>query len=321
MPAITRDFCYILDGAGGGRRASFDKLPPREAIVWVHWDYQDPRNRERIHKMNLGKPVMNSLLDANTHPRFFTYRNGFVVVLRGVNMSGTEDIEDMIALRVWVEKNRIVTLSHRSLAALDEVLALLRKKQGPRTPADCCIALAQEITRNIAATVIKIEDEVDDVEETVIEEKERFNKNLHLRLSVLRHKIIGLRRYVVPQKEMIGALKGLDSPLLSEKNAQDIHELSLNLTKVVDDLNFARDHTNMTQEELDSKANSNLGQVMYLMSMVMFIFTPVTFITGLLGSNVGGIPFQAEEGFLFVVGFLLLILIFQLILLKKMKWF
>ena len=90
----------------------------------------------------------------------------------------------------------------------------------------------------------------------------------------------------------------------------------------MEDLNSARDHSTVTQEELDSKTNVSLNQTMYIMSIVIVIFTPLTFITGLLGANIGGIPFGDDtRGFFIVAAFLFFVALLQLSILKKMRWF
>ena len=49
---------------------------------------------------------------------------------------------------------------------------------------------------------------------------------------------------------------------------------------------------------------------------------PISFITGLLGVNVGGIPWAEDPfGFLEVVLLLLVITLFQLILFRRKNWF
>ena len=141
-------------------------------------------------------------------------------------------------------------------------------------------------------------------------------------MSQLRHKIVGLRRYLVPQRDVAKVLRNVDHAVLSEENMQQLKEIYLDLSKAVEDLNSARDHSTVTQEELDSRTNVNLNQTMYLMSIVIVIFTPLTFITGLLGANIGGIPFnQDERGFITIALFLFVIALLQLSFLKKMRWF
>jgi zinc transporter len=78
----------------------------------------------------------------------------------------------------------------------------------------------------------------------------------------------------------------------------------------------------VTQEELDSQTNINISRTMYLMSLVMLIFTPLTFVTGLLGANIGGIPFNdSPYGFAFICVILLCMVAFQFYLIKRIKWF
>jgi zinc transporter len=51
-------------------------------------------------------------------------------------------------------------------------------------------------------------------------------------------------------------------------------------------------------------------------------FLPLTFVTGLLGINVGGIPGgQSEFGFLLVCLALIGALVLELLLLYRMRWF
>jgi zinc transporter len=59
----------------------------------------------------------------------------------------------------------------------------------------------------------------------------------------------------------------------------------------------------------------------YLMSLFTIIFTPITFLTSLLGVNLAGIPFSSE-GWSFVGLILLLVIIcvISVIWLKYKKW-
>ena len=60
---------------------------------------------------------------------------------------------------------------------------------------------------------------------------------------------------------------------------------------------------------------------MYILSLIAGIFLPISFVTGLLGINVGGIP-AAENpwGFLIVSLLLLTIVVLQVILFKRRHW-
>jgi len=69
-----------------------------------------------------------------------------------------------------------------------------------------------------------------------------------------------------------------------------------------------RERAALLHEQLTDLRTEQLDQRSLLISMVAFIFLPLTFVTGLLGMNVEGIPFAREPwAFWGVVGFCVLI--------------
>ena len=111
----TAEFCYILDGKGKAKPVSLKTISNyTKSHVWVHIDYTNEENQEWLKKQRLSPAVFENLIDSDTTPRYFKEKKGILIVLRGVNV--TEDDEDnMIALHVWMTKNRLLTLSHSSL--------------------------------------------------------------------------------------------------------------------------------------------------------------------------------------------------------------
>lgn len=323
MASITTEFCFALDGKGGAEKLDLEKVNvSKEKNLWIHIDYKDRENQEWLEEMGLDETVVENLLDEDTSPRYFSHDNGLLVVMRSVNTHKKDDVDDMIAIHMWIEKDRILTLSHRALPAVRLVSSLIKRAEGPKSPIDCFITLAENLTEGITKTIDQIDDEVDEIEELVIKPDSHKNKNLRTEISELRHKIVGLRRYLVPQRNVVKIMKNISHPLIKEDDSIRLRDIYLDLSKAVEDLDFARDHSTVTQEELDSKTNVNLNQTMYMMSIVMVIFTPLTFLTGLLGANIGGIPFGNDDmGFIFISLILLAVVGFQIAVFKRMRWF
>lgn len=323
MASITTEFCFALDGKGGGEKLDLEKVDVfKTKNLWIHIDYKDQENQEWLEEMELDDVIIENLLDEDTSPRYFSHNKGLLVVMRGVNTHKKDDVDDMIAIHMWIEKDRIMTLSHRSLPTVRKISNLIKKNEGPENPIDCFIAIAKNMTERITKTIAQIDDEVDEIEESVIRTESYKDKLLRGKISELRHKIVGLRRYLVPQRDAIKVMKNISHPLLNEDYSLQLRDIYMDLAKAVEDLDFARDHSTVTQEELDSKTNVNLTQTMYMMSIVMVIFTPMTFLTGLLGANIGGIPFGNDDmGFIFISLILLAVVGFQIAVFKRMKWF
>ncbi|MDR2901852.1 MAG: hypothetical protein LBU87_01920 [Lactobacillales bacterium] len=325
-PILTSDFCFQLKENEKGKRIDLKDIKKYpKAKLWIHLDYQKEKSHDFVRHLNLGKSITNDLLDPETSPHYFLGKTGLMVIMRGVNMQKNAEIDDMISLRIWIDAKRIITLSHRHIAALDDITHAIKKGKGPKSPMDCFLTIAGHMTEGIANAAVKIDDKVDEIEDVIVaagETSMMANKELRMNLSSLRHDIIGLRRYLVPQLEMLRVLKSATHPLIVPEDSEQLNAIFIDLLKAVEDLNFARDHSNVSQEELDSKINISISQTMYIMSIVMVIFTPLTFITGLLGANIGGIPFgENTYGFLFICLFLILMAVVQIIVIKKMRWF
>jgi len=318
----TAEFCYVLDGKGKAKSIPQKSVSnTTKGPIWAHIDYTNSQNQEWLKRQKLSTSVLENLLDSDTTPRYFKEPRGLLIVLRGVN-TGSNEPDDMIAVHIWMTKNRLLTLSHRSLPTISNIMADFKKGNGPKTIQECFVQLARQMNGRIEKALVDINEEGDELEEAIIGETSfREDTVLRNRLSTLRHKIVGLRRYLVPQRDMINKLCA-ESNIFEDENLQQLQELARDVSTIVSELDFARDHSAVTQEELDSQTNIEMSQTMYLMSLIMVVFTPLTFITGLLGANVGGIPFgEHPYGFIAITIILIIIAIAQAFILKKVHWF
>jgi len=60
---------------------------------------------------------------------------------------------------------------------------------------------------------------------------------------------------------------------------------------------------------------------MYLLTMVASFVMPLSFVTGLLGVNVGGIPGQTNSlAFPIVIGTLIVMVVVQVFIFRRLKW-
>ena len=110
--------------------------------------------------------------------------------------------------------------------------------------------------------------------------------------------------------------------MLTQDDRSDIREIYNDITKAVEDLDYSRDHLAVFHEELQSKMTISMTKIMYIISIVTVIFTPLTVLTGLLGVNVQGIPYAENDyAFAFVCLIMLGITILLVYLMKKLRWF
>jgi zinc transporter len=137
-----------------------------------------------------------------------------------------------------------------------------------------------------------------------------------------RRQAISLRRFLAPQREALHRLQAEGIAWLSAQDRARMREIADLTAHYIEALDVSRDLAAVAQEELHSRLSEQLERRMYTLAIITAIFLPLTFITGLLGINVAGIPGSSSSwGFLGVSGVLALILSGQLWILRRRKWF
>ena len=316
-------FALVLDKKGSAQKIPLSKVSTiLRNPLWIHLDSESLEGASFLKKNKTKDVVLEHLLSVETAPKCTRYHHGLMVTLRGLNVNKDAD-DDMVAVHIWMTRKHLITMANQPVAAVTALMDLLRRKKGPKTTGECLTQLAHLMIKTIKNSLADIAEKADDLEDRVIEEKGiRQDKKLREDLSHLRHLIVSFRRFLAPQQSVMQSLEHVSEKLFNKEDRAHLHTLSRDLDFAVEKLNFARDHSSVTQDQLDAKTNTNISQIMYLMSMIMVIFTPLSFITGLLGANIGGIPFSDNPyGFLLICGILTGILICQISIIKKMHWF
>ena len=62
------------------------------------------------------------------------------------------------------------------------------------------------------------------------------------------------------------------------------------VTRYLEDLELARERALVSQEELTNRLAQDQNSRLYVLSIVAAVFLPLSFVTGLLGMNVAGLP-------------------------------
>ena len=295
--------CWALDGKGGARRVEDesvnDPLPPGQTL-WVHFDIGDADACRWVqHDAKLPDYAVDSLLADETRPRSAIFADGLLIVLRGVNLNPGADPEDMVAIRVWIERNRIISSRRRRLLSIQDIADSFTEGTGPAGPSDFLPMLIECLADRIGTFVDAIDARLDDIEDV----SARGDITSHrVQLSALRRQIAEVRRFLAPQRDALDRLTRQSSPWLEEPDVMALRQEADRVTRYLEDLDLGRERAIVMQEELLGRIAQEQNSRMYVLSVVAAVFLPLTFITGLLGMNVGGLPgLDTDAGFLWSV--------------------
>jgi len=319
---MTDDTCYVfgctLDGRGGAStvdESSESVSPPH----WDHIDYSSEQARGWLTARGLEPFVIDTLIRNESRPNLAAVDDGLLIVLRGINRNAGADPEDMVSLRIWIERDRMISVRQRQVIAAREVLAELEQGNGPKDLAELLTRLIERLADGIGVFVDDIEERMEQHEKDV----ETGNpKNIRSDVSATRRQLASVRRYLAPQRDALDALFRQGKSFLDEDKLYLVREQSGRMTRYVEDMDLVRERALVVQEELMNRISQEQNARTYVLSIVAAIFLPVTFISGVFGMNVAGLPgLEDINSFWIVSGVMLVISVAILIWLRWKRWF
>lgn len=313
---------FILDGAGGGRLIGWPEIrvwTPAQGVLWLHLDRTGAETRRWLgHESGIDPVICQTLLQEEVRPRVLNLDEAMLVILRGVNLNPGADPEDMVGVRIWIEPERIVTLRHRRLMAVNDLRDALEAGTGPATPGDFLYRLANGLIDRVGPVISDLDDRVDALEDEVLT---AHSAELRSRLGVIRREAIALRRYLAPQRDVMSRLPMEQTGWLNSSHKAHLREVADRVMRYVEDLDAARERAAVAQDELNSRLSDQMNKTMYLLTIVAAVLLPPSLITGLFGINVGGMPgIESPWSFGFVVAGLVVLATVEIILLRRLKW-
>jgi zinc transporter len=285
------------------------------AYRWLHFDLTDSAVPAWLDQ-NLPHLPASALQTIETRPRVEREEDGLIIALRGVNLNDGAEVTDMVALRLWITCNLIVTVRRRRIYAVDHLRHMAQDQRAPKSTADFLVRLIDILTQRIEEVSLSFDDTVDQLETAVYDDGAQTLPNL----SDTRRQVIKLRRFVGPQTDALLRLVTIDSPVIPARLQSHLRETANRATRSVEELAEVRERLTALSEHLDLAQSVRLGRNGYLLSVVAAIFLPLGFLTGLFGVNLGGLPGVGAAGaFWIFCGALVVIGILVFIILKLRK--
>ena len=316
-------FACILDSKGGGQQVGWEQIDgwqPADGPLWIHLDRARPDAIQWLtESASLPEVAVTSLTAEETRPRTFLVGEGLVAVLRGVNLNPDADPDDMVAIRIWVDHDRVISVRQRRLMTPRDILADLTERHGgPKTAPELFMRLAERLTERMNGVIVRLDEHLDEIEARLETED---HVPLRRELLELRQAVVGLRRYLGPQREALSSLQ-IDAPGWLDANHRiTLREVSDRLLRYLEDLDAARERAIVVKDEIATQLSESMNRTMYALSIVAGVFLPLGFITGLLGINVGGMPgVDSANAFWITCGVLTVLAIAEVYLFKTLKW-
>jgi zinc transporter len=290
-----------------------------DGLIWVHLHDPGEPDRQWLQDVaGLDRDIVDMLTEQDTRPRIETRNDGTLLILRGLNLNPDSDPDDMVAIRIWLEAHRVFTVTSRGLAALLEMQQRAAEGKAPRRAGAFCATMCGSMVARIGAFTNDLEDRVDELEDDLLDESTPPPLQA---VALLRRQIIRIRRFLHPQSAVLRNLPEARMSWMERVDRTNLAKTAHLALRYAEDLDASRDRTSILQDQILAHMSTSMNRIMVLLSMVAVVFLPLTFLTGLLGMNVQGIPYaEHSQAFAGVCALLALLGGFLVVLLRRWRW-
>lgn len=314
--------CYRFDGKGKGELISSEieqNSRPATGFNWLHFDLNNSSTMDWLNQHSqIDSVIVEAMVAEETRPRCVISDKGILLILRGVNLNPGQAADDMISIRLWVEEHRVISVRRRKLTSVQDLRDQIQRNQAPKSAPELVVDLTNHLTWHIGETIERYEEQLSDLEDKMLNESD---DSIRQELQTIRRQLITLQRYLSPQKEAINRLMTERIDWLETGQKQQLREINDRLVRHLEDLAAMRERSVVVQQELSNHLAEKANTRVYLLSIITAIFLPLSFVTGLLGINVGGLPgMENPEAFWNVLWLLVISGIIQVIIMRWKHW-
>jgi len=260
-------------------------------LIWVHLMSNDEQAQSWLGE-TAGLPdyVVDVLTTTESRPRCDALGEGAFLNLRGRSNEAMTASDPLASVRIYAIAGRVYSVTRRSLTAVDDVV---KSVEGGTIadPGDLIAEFASAITEELDPEVGELGDELDDCEADLDADKVF---ELRRKVTKVRSTAIGYRRFVQPQRAALEKLAALPCDWLHDDDRLHLSSAADRAARMAEELEAIRERSALMHEALTDLRAEQIDSRSLLISIVALIFLPLTFLTGLYGMNVEGLPFAKE---------------------------
>ncbi len=308
----------VLDGTGKARwldREQLRRWTPEQGQLWVQLDPAgDGSRRWLAEESGLPAGDQEELLRPAGQTRFEVLEDGtLIIAIR------TFDVDSGLSrqMRGWVRPDRLIACSSDRLPALESCLTRLGTGKGPRTVAEILATSVRAAADLDQVTMVALDETVAELEYIA----EHDLGQLPPLLREAQQRGIALRRRLAAHRDSLLQLK-LNGPAWLMGTRREPWRTALtSCNELVDGTDGLLDRLRNLQHFVQNRLSTVLNDRLYLLTILSAVMLPLSFVTGLLGVNIGGIPAKDSPW-----GFALLCLLLvglgsvEYLLLRKLRW-
>lgn len=312
----------LFDGKGDARRLTEEQeTQPHQVtakgFVLITGNSRAPEFRQWITGQ-VGDADADLMLGGANKSRCIILDDKALVLLSLPGTAADAEPEGRQLMSIWLEAKRVIIASELKVLEVLNIERWQRSHHAPVSPADLVARLGLRSADRVEPWIEKLGDALDAVEEQLFA---RSVGDSRAKLTHVRHKIIGMRRLLWPQRDVLNTLEIEDLSFFSARDRSRLREASSRLERLGNELQALSERAVLVHEQIIDTRAEQMNKTILLLTAVTVILMPMTVISGIMGMNLAGIPFSSEPWmFWAVLGFFAAIGLGLFAWMRTRKW-
>lgn len=294
---------------------NIDMLVTSPNPYWMHFEKPSKYLQQQlIKKLSIPKAVRTMLFAEELRPCCLKFDNSLFLAIPGTKPSVVGVHEDVPFLRFWLTANGLISVSMENVQSVQDIQVDLKTTQDP-THFYCLSTLIQYIISYSEEVIYQLDEELDKIEADFEATDQTIVSIMNIRQTIVR-----LRRYILPQRDALTFLANKVTELFSDPSVGTFKDIAETMLRQVDYLEVLRERAIITQDNLTNQLGEISNRRMYILTIVMLIFTPSSYIMGMFSMYLP-IPGMYNPITWWVVNIVIIIVtVWLFILFRKKKW-
>jgi len=257
--------------------------------TWIDMRAPTDDEFEAANKLFRWHPLAIDDMRVETHlPKVDDFDDYLLIVVHGVAID-QQGRFDTAELEIFVGPNYIVTHHGRPVPAIDHLLGRCRRNHAlaSKGPAFLLYLLLDGLADVFLPYLESLDSRIDDIEEAISAKPDQRTRS---QIYGLKRDIIGLRRIVLPQAEVVRRLGRGEFPILPPESQMYFRDVHDHLFRVSEEANSYRDLLTAALDSYLSAVSNEMNKVMKVLTVFASIFIPLTFLAGIWGMNFSNMP-------------------------------
>lgn len=286
------------------------------ALEWVVLNGRDEADRAWIETQSRFDDAVKAMLSTPPTRSDHAHLDTAIVLTLVRADDATGDVP--IGLSIVVEAQRVVIVCFGTDAIVGEAFERETGRASAMSTARALSLLVVALLKQLQPEISPLADRLDELEDAAMRESEQTSDDDVVRAG---QQILALRRYLAPLHYELSYLALNPDELPGAADPRHLRRAAESLARLMSGLEASHHRVQLILSQLRNRDSSRLEKTIHQLTLVATVFLPLSFVTGLLGINVAGVPGSHDPfAFWVVCGVLIAIAIGAIVLIRWRKW-